>query len=315
LNLARADDQGVFHLVTSNDLTITDLSPYAAVNGRYGRNFQVYLGVRRDQMLFNNADLINAVNSFNRWTGVTSPKFNLTLGRVDALLLPQVAFSYGKAFHANDPRIGNGDGEGSGERGDLIIQAREFQLLVTKVVANTEVQLTLARVSNSAELAKIDADTGLQENQGPSLNRYLKLSVLRRPRRGMWQISWAQADARDRNDGTPVPEAPRMIVDAVGSLNRLPWNLEAQAEYEYVKAKPLGDGFTGVPLQEIRMVLHKSFVDGRWQVSLNGQLVTGFTGQTTETLAFGNQTTPKEQVVGVPTASYASVSVLYSFGR
>lgn len=87
----------------------------------------------------------------------------------------------------------------------------------------------------------------------------------------MWQISWAQADARNRNDGTPVPEAPRMIIDAVGSLNQLPWNLGAQAEYEYVKAKPLGDGFTGMPLQEIRMALHKSFMDGRWQVSLNSQ--------------------------------------------
>lgn len=315
LNLARADDQGVFHLVTSNDLTITDLSPYAAVNGQYGRDLQVYLGIRRDQILFDNTDLLQPANSFNQWTGATSPKVNVTLGRVDAPVLPQVALSYGKAFHANDPRIGNGNGEGDDQRGDLVIQAREYQLLATKVVANTEVQLTLARVSNSAELAKIDPDTGLQENQGPSLNRYLKLSVLGRPRRGMWQISWAQADARNRDDGTPVPEAPRMIVDAVGSLNQLPWNLGAQAEYEYVKAKPLGDGFTGMPLQEIRMALHKSFMDGRWQVSLNGQLVNGFTGQTTQVMAVGNETVPKERVVGVPTASYATVSVLYSFGR
>lgn len=315
LNLAKADDHGVFHLVTSNDLTITDLSPYAAVNGRYGRNFQVYLGARRDQILFNNQDLLQPANSFDTWTGTTSPKVNVTLGRVDAPVLPQVAFSYGKAFHANDPRIGNGDGEGGGGPGDLIIQAREFQLLATKIVANTQIQLTLVRVSNSAELAKIDPDTGLQQNQGPSLNRYLTLSVLRRPRRGMWQISWSQADARDRDDGTPVPEAPRMIVDAVGMLNQLVWGMSAQAEYEYVKAKPLGDGFTGVPLQEIRMALHKSFQDGRWQVSLNGQLVNGFTGQTTETLAVGNEKVPSERVVGVPTASYASVSVLYSFGR
>jgi Carboxypeptidase regulatory-like domain len=315
LNLAKADDHGVFHLVTSNDLTITDLSPYAAVNGRYGRNFQVYLGARRDQILFNNQDFLQPANSFDTWAGTTSPKVNVTLGRVDAPVLPQVAFSYGKAFHANDPRIGTGDGEGGGGPGDLIIQAREFQLLATKIVANTQIQLTLARVSNSAELAKIDPDTGLQQNQGPSLNRYLTLSVLRRPSRGMWQISWSQADARDRDDGTPVPEAPRMIVDAVGMLNQLAWGLSAQAEYEYVKAKPLGDGFTGVPLQEIRMALHKSFQDGRWQVSLNGQLVNGFTGQTTETLAVGNEKVPSERVVGVPTASYASVSVLYSFGR
>jgi hypothetical protein len=63
------------------------------------------------------------------------------------------------------------------------------------------------------------------------------------------------------------------------------------------------------------MALHKSFQDGRWQVSLNGQLVNGFTGQTTEALAVGNEKVPSERVVGMPTASYASASELYSFGR
>jgi hypothetical protein len=55
-----------------------------------------------------------------------------------------------------------------------------------------------------------------------------------------------------------------MMVAALGSLNQLPWDFGAQAEYEYVKAKPLGDGFTGLPLQEIGMALDKSFADGRW---------------------------------------------------
>ena len=46
----------------------------------------------------------------------------------------------------------------------------------------------------------------------------------------------------------PIPEAPRMIWDAVGSYNKLPFHLRARGEFEFVKAKPLDDGFTGVPV-------------------------------------------------------------------
>lgn len=310
LDLAREDAQGRFDLVTSNDLTMVGLSPYAAVAGRLAREVQLYLGVRRDDISFHNVDRITAANSFASWVGQTSPKVNLTLGRPDAPVLPQVAFSFGKAFHENDPRIGSGD-----DRGQLLIQAREFQMVATKLVEGTEVRLTLARVANSAELAKIDPDTGLQEDVGPSLNRYLTAMVRRRAKWGMAQASWSQADARDRMDGTPIPEAPRMIVDAVGSVNTLPMGLSAKAEYEYVKAKPLGDGFNGVPLQEIRAAVSRSFQDGRWLVSLYGQLNQGYSGQTTETLAVGDETMPTEQVVGVRAPSYGGVSATYSFGR
>jgi hypothetical protein len=132
-------------------------------------------------------------------------------------------------------------------------------------------------------------------------------------RAGFWQLSWSEADAQDRELGTPVPEAPRAIVDAVGGLNRLAFGLAAKAEYEYVKAKPLGDGFTGVPLQEIRLALSKGFLDGRWQFSMNGQLNSGYTGQTLETLAVGNEPAPFERPVGVPSRSYASLSAVYTF--
>lgn len=310
LDLARADSQGVFQPVTSNDLTIVSISPYAAVAGRLMREVELYLGLRRDSMYFHNLDRITAANSFTSWVGQTSPKVNLTLGRMDAPLLPQVSFSFGKAFHANDPRIGSGDGHGQ-----LMIQAREFQMVAAKLVQGTEVRLTLARVANSAELAKIDADTGLQENVGPSVNRYLTAMVRRRAAWGMGQASWSQADARDRQDGTPIPEAPRTIVDAVGSVNTLPLGLTAKGEYEYVKAKPLGDGFNGVPLQEIRLALSREFADGRWVVSAFAQLNYGYTGQTTETLAVAQQMVPTEQVVGVRAPSYGGVSVVYSFGR
>lgn len=106
-----------------------------------------------------------------------------------------------------------------------------------------------------------------------------------------------------------------MMVDAIGGINRLPLGLDAKAEFEYVKAKPLGDGFDGVPVREIRLALNRSFFDGRWLVSLNGLLNNGYTGQTLETLAVGGETEAFERPVGVPLRSYGSISLSYFFGR
>ncbi len=310
LDLAHADDPRQFQLLTSNDLTISYFSPFAAATGRILPWLQLYLGLRRDEIHFVNRDYLQSANSFTAWPGITSPKVDLTLGRPDARVLPEVAFSFGKAFHANDPRIGTGSG-----RGDLIIQAREFQMVAIKQVLGSEVRLTLAHITNSEEEAKIDPDTGLQEDVGPSIDKFLTLAMRRPLRRGFVQASWSQADARDRLLGQPTPEAPRTIVDALGSLNQLPLGLAAKVEYEYVKAKPLGDGFTGDPLQEIRLNVNKSYQDGRWQFSLDGQLNSGYTGQTLETLAIGTEPAAFERPVGVPTRSFAAVSVAYAFGH
>ena len=310
LDLAKADASGQFQVVTSNDLTITNVSPFAAVTGRLTRQIQMYVGVRRDQIRFDNKDNLQPQNSFTVWPGTTSPKVNLTFGRPDARVLPEVSLSWAEAFHANDPRIGSGSG-----RGALIIQAREYQMHATKQILGNEVRLTVSHISNSAELSKIDPDTGLQEDVGPSIDKFLTLAVRRNMNRGMLQVSWSAADARDRLDGTPIPEAPRMIVDAVGGWKQIAFGVSAKGEYEYVKAKPLGDGFTGVPLQQIRLALTKGFMDGRWQWTLNGQLNRGYTGQTLETLAVGNEITPFERPVGVPSRSYASISCVYSFGQ
>jgi len=310
LDLAKADAGGQFQLVTNNDLTITNVSPFAAVTGRLARQIQMYVGVRRDQIRFDNKDNVQPQNSYTVWPGTTSPKAIVTFGRADARVLPEVSLSWAEAFHANDPRIGSGTG-----RGTLIIQAREYQMHATKQILGSEVRLTLSHITNSAELSKIDPDTGLQEDVGPSIDKFLTLAVRRNMDRGFVQVSWSAADARDRLLGAPIPEAPRTIVDAVGGWKRLAFGVAAKGEYEYVKAKPLGDGFTGVPLQEIRLALTKGFMDGRWQWTLNGQLNRGYTGQTLETLAVGNEVTPFERAVGVPTRSYASISCTYSFGQ
>jgi hypothetical protein len=104
-------------------------------------------------------------------------------------------------------------------------------------------------------------------------------------------------------------------VDAVGGWNRLPFGLNAKSEFGYVKAKPLGDGFTGVPVREVRIELTRSFSDGRWLIAVNGQLNNGYSGQTLETLAVGSESVASERIVGVPLRSYGAVSVNYFFGR
>ena len=149
-----------------------------------------------------------------------------------------LAFSYGEAFHTEDPRIGNGTGQPM-----LLAPSRAYQLVLSKIVKQTQIYVTLKHVYNSQELAKIDPDTGLQEIVGPSINKVLSVSLQRNFKSGSVYISYAQADARDAQTGQPIPEAPRTIWDAVASENHLPFHLQVRGEFEFVKAKPLGDGF------------------------------------------------------------------------
>ena len=212
LDLAKVNANGVFQPVTSNDLTITDTAPFLALNGIVNRNLQVYAGVRRDQIDFNNVDRITPANSFDHWPGLTSPKFSVTLGRPDAEYLPSMAFSFAKAFHANDPRIGTGSSEPS-----LTTTSRAYQLVATKVLAGTEFRILLEHITSSQEFANIDPDTGLQEALGPSLNRFFTVGATRRSHWGFLQASYSQANATDLQLHQPVPEAPRLIVDALGN--------------------------------------------------------------------------------------------------
>ena len=128
---------------------------------------------------------------------------------------------------------------------------------------------------------------------------------------GAFYVSYAQADARDTTTGAPVPEAPRMIWDAVGSLTRLPWKLQARGEFEFVKAKPLGDGFVGVPVYEVRGAVLRPFLQNRMSLAVNFLAASGYTGQTTETIQGWPGSCGVECVVGVPLKSYVSGSWTY----
>lgn len=308
LDLAKVNASGVFQPVTSNDLTITDTAPFLALNGIVNRNLQVYAGVRRDQMNFNNVDRLTPANSFHHWPGLTNPKLSVTLGRPDAEYLPSVAFSFAKAFHANDPRIGTGTSEPS-----LTTTSRAYQLVATKLLAGTQFRVLLEHITNSQEFANIDPDTGLQEALGPSLNRFFTVGAMRRSHWGFWQASYSQANATDLQLHQPVPEAPRLIVDALGELDHLPWGMQGQAEFDYVGEKPLGDGFNAVPVQEIRLYFQKVFGDGHWIAALSGQLANGATGQTLETFALPEEPVPTERIVGVPLRSYGGATLTYQF--
>src|SRR5271166_2170473 len=308
LDLKHADDNGIFQPVTSNNLTLSFIEPFMSFDGTASRYLHFNLGVRQEAVWMNNQDLINPQNSFNKLSTLTLPKGTLTLLPPDRWYLPQVAFSYGEAFHTNDPRIGNGTGQPT-----LLAPSWAYQLVISMVIKQTQFYVTLRRVSNSLELAKIDPDTGLQEVVGPSLNKVLSVSAQRNFSQGAIYISYAQADARDRVTGLAIPEAPRMIWDAVGSYNQLPFHLRARGEFEFVKAKPLGDGFTGVPVTEIRGAVLRPFHEDRMSIAANFLIAQGYTGQTTEVLALPNEPAPFERVVGVPLKSYVSLSLTYYF--
>jgi hypothetical protein len=72
--LARADDNGIFQPVTRNDFSIGDIAPYAAVHGPLWRFFSYNLGVRRDEILFNNLDRLIPANSYQAHSAQTSPR-------------------------------------------------------------------------------------------------------------------------------------------------------------------------------------------------------------------------------------------------
>ena len=299
---------GPFVKVAANNVTINDAAPYAAVDGAVKKRMRYYLGFRRDEIDFGNSDLLVPAHSFNTWMGVNSPKATLTYVPGDGSWLPAVSASAGEAFFTNDPRIGGGSG-----RGTLASRAHAYQLVASKTLAGTEWRVTLGHITTEASLAKIDPDTGLQFNEGPGRVRFVTVSARRYFGAGMAQASYSQADARDLTTGAATPEAPRMIVDFLGTLDKLPLRLQARGEFEYVGAKPLGDGFVSVAVKEFRLAMLRPFAERSLSAGTNLLVARGFPGQTTEVLALPGDSAPFERIVGVRVPTYVSVSYTYRF--
>jgi hypothetical protein len=132
---------------------------------------------------------------------------------------------------------------------------------------------------------------------------------------GFVQALFSRADARDRLTGEATPEAPRLIWDVLGTLDKLPLHLVARAEYEEVGKKPLGDGFDSVSVREFRGALVRPFESKGIDIGLNFFIASGYGGQTLETLALPGEGDPFERITGFPLRSYATASVTYHFGR
>ncbi len=228
---------GPFAPVTSNDVTIGSISPYIAVEGALARHFRYYLGWRRDEIDFANDDLLHAENSFERWVGVNSPKATISFLPNQWRFAPLVSVSFGQSFFTNDPRVGTGNTPPT-----PVSTAHSYQLVASKTMRGTDVRLTLGHVTTSQTLAQLDPDTGLQENQGPGLLRYMTIAVRRNFHQAALLATFSKADARDLYSGLPTPEAPRTIFDLLGTIQKLPFRLQARGEFEYVGTKPLGTG-------------------------------------------------------------------------
>jgi hypothetical protein len=306
VELDHADATGVFQPVTRNDFTISDVAPYVSLDGAISRFFTYNVGVRHDAISFHNTDRLTPSNSYEGGAGLTSPRGTLSFRIPNRPHLPLLAFSSGEAFHTNDPRIGLGTNHGT-----PIAISHAKQLVATESVFGTRFRLSLVRVSNSEELAKLDPDTGLQQSVGPSLVRALTVSAQRHFSFGSLQASFARAQAKNRINGQDIPEAPRLIWDISATTFRLPAGLRASGEFEYVGRKPLADGFIAVPVREIRGSLTRSFRSELFEVGAHFLLASGYTGQTLETLQLPNEATATERVVGLRNQSYAGVSLIY----
>jgi hypothetical protein len=312
LDLKHLDAQGLFELVTRNNFTFSFAEPFVSLDGSLGRHIRFDLGTRQEEISIRNQDLLTPANSFTKLISTPMPKATVTFLPPDGTPLPSLSLSGGEAFHTDDPRISTN----SGLPGlpNLFTKSRAYTATLRKDVGNTTLRLVLVRVANSEETANIDPDTGLEEYVGPSLNHALTASAKHFFAGGSIEASFSRADARDRITGQPVPEAPRLIWDVVGHYDRLPLRLRARGEFEFVGRKPLGDGFTGVPLREVRGALQRTFDEGRTSVGLNFLLPSGYTGQTLETLALPTDAEPFERIVGVPTRPYVAMTFTYNFG-
>ena len=148
---------GPFERVTANNVTIGDLAPFIAIDGRPLPWLHYYAGWRRDEIGMDNTDLLNPANSFNKWAGVNSPKATLSLLPPEKSVLPSLSTSFGQTFFTNDPRIGTGTTPGT-----PVSRAHSWQLVSGKTVWGTDFRLTLGRATEEQSLAKLDPDTGLQ---------------------------------------------------------------------------------------------------------------------------------------------------------
>jgi hypothetical protein len=348
---------GPFTKVLSGNVTIRDLTPYAALHGDLGKHVRFYAGLRPDVIELKNIDLMPQMSaySFDLWSTFLAPKATLawTPGTGSAHWLPSASFSLGQAFFTEDPRAAIE--KSATPQGSPFERSHSMQLVLEKEFSATDVRVTVARTTTTETTGKIDPDNGTPFDLGPGILKFLTASARHQfSGFGTVQAVFSKADARllgGAIDGTVIlpqitPEAPRTILDALATLDKLPLGLHGRGEYEYVGHKILDtpnsqDGNTqleAIPVGETRLAVVRSFLNGRLEVGADGMLARGYTGQTTETFAPGWVMGPNvipyctagsgpsgvsndfdcgtnEQAVGIRMVSWVGGSISWRFNR
>jgi len=324
---------GPFTKVLSSNITIRDLTPYAAVHGDMGKHLRFYGGLRPDTIELKNDNKMVPADSFDIWSTFLAPKATLawTPGTGRARWLPSASFSLGQAFFTQDPRI-SVQGTISGPTGAAALtspfeRSHSMQLVLEKTASNTDARLTVARTTTTETLGKIDPDNGTPFDLGPGKLKFLTASVRHQFNGyGSAQAVFSKADALVLNEFSsdpgwavnsgwnPTVECPRTIFDGLVALDKLPLGLHGRGEYEYVGHRILDaansqDGWKqleAIPVGETRLALVRRFLDGRLEVGANGMLARGYTGQTTETIAPLASGGPWQVGDGIPSCAAGS---------
>ena len=131
---------GPFEKVTANNVTLDDLAPYVALDGKIAAWLHFNLGWRRDEVGVANSDLLNPANSYRKWIGVDSPKATLSLIAPERLPFPSLSISFGQTFFTNDPRVGTGTVQGT-----PVSRAHAYQVVAHKTMGATDLRVTLGR--------------------------------------------------------------------------------------------------------------------------------------------------------------------------
>src|SRR5580700_1186827 len=118
---------GPFTPVDGNNVTIGSVTPYIAAEGGLSRYFRYYLGWRRDEIDFDNDDMLRSQNSFQKWVGVNSPKATVSFLPKQSWYVPLFSLSFGQAFFTEDPRIETGTTVGT-----PVATSHSYQLVTSR---------------------------------------------------------------------------------------------------------------------------------------------------------------------------------------
>ena len=148
---------------------------HAAVQGVFGSHLRTYAGWRRDEIEIENQDLLRPPRTRSASGRVsTLPKATVSVVPGPQRLTPQFSASFGRV--PTSPRT---RASALASAPSVAVSRSHFwQLVAGKSIVRTEFHLTLGRVTTvEQDLAKIDPDTGLRENQGPGRNLFLTAAL------------------------------------------------------------------------------------------------------------------------------------------